>query len=165
MRHEVNLREARPEDKAEIRELVTRAFGRADEANIVDKLEAEGASYLQIVAELDGKIVGHLTFYNVGVLGKLGALGLGPMSVDPWVQREGVGLTMARFGLQVCKNANVPIVFVLGHPEYYPKLGFSAEATKGFGSPWAGEPAFMALRMKYGPPMSGKLIFPAAFGV
>lgn len=165
MKYEVNLREARPEDKPAIRDLIMRAFGSDDEANIVDKLEAEGASYLQVVAEIDGKVVGHLTFYNLGVLGKLGALGLGPMSVDPWVQREGVGLTLARYGLKVCENAGVPIVFVLGHPEYYPKLGFSADATKGFESPWSGQPAFMALRMKFGPPMSGKLVFPGAFGV
>lgn len=165
MRHDVNLREAEAADKPAIRELVTRAFGRDEEAKIVDALEAEGASYLQIVAELDGKIVGHLTFYNLGVFGKLGALGLGPMCVDPWVQREGVGQSMARFGLAVCQKAGVPIVFVLGHPEYYPKFGFSAKAAEGFESPWSGQPSFMALRMRQGPPMSGKLVFPKAFGV
>ena len=165
MKHNLHLREATPDDRADIRDLITRAFGQEDEAQIVDKLEEEGASYLQVVAELDGRIVGHLTFYLVGVLGRLGAIGLGPMSVDPWVQREGIGLTMARYGLEVCKRANVPIVFVLGHPEYYPKLGFSAEAAEGFESPWSGQPAFMALRMRHGPPMSGKLVFPKAFGV
>ena len=118
-----------------------------------------------MVAELDGRVVAHALFYFVGVHGKLGAVGLGPMSVDPGMQREGVGQSLARFGLAVCDRANVPIVFVLGHPEYYPKFGFSREATKGFDSPWADSPAFMALRLKYGPPMSGRLIFPKAFGV
>lgn len=165
MKHNVNLREAKPEDRQEIRDLITRAFGRDEEARIVDALEAEDASYLQVVAELDGRVVAHLTFYTLGVLGKLSALGLGPMSVDPWVQREGIGQALGRYGLEVCKRAGVPIVFVLGHPEYYPKLGFSAGATDGFESPWSGQPAFMALRMRYGPPMSGKLVFPKAFGV
>ncbi len=165
MKHEVNLREATGDDRAAIRDLTTRAFGREDEARIIDGLEAQGASYLQVVAELDGRIVGHVVFYNLGVFGKLGAIGLGPMSVDPWVQREGIGQTMARFGLAVCQKAGVPIVFVLGHPEYYPKFGFSTEAAREFESPWTGQPAFMALRMKYGPPMSGKLVFPEAFGV
>lgn len=165
MKHQIRLREATADDRDEIRALIERAFGQTDEAVIVDKLEADGDSYLQVVAELDGKIVGHLTFYLLGVFGRLGALGLGPMCVDPWVQREGIGLTMAQYGLEVCKRANVPIVFVLGHPEYYPKLGFSTEAAEGFEGPWSGQPAFMALRMRYGPPMSGKLVFPKAFGV
>jgi putative acetyltransferase len=56
----------------------------------------------------------------------------------------------------------VPIVFVLGHEKYYPKFGFTVEATKDFESAYKG-PHFMAIRFRYGPPMSGKLIYPDAF--
>jgi len=53
---------------------------------------------------------------------------------------------------------------VLGHDWFYPKLGFTEEATADFSTPLKG-PNFMANRMRFGPPMSGRLIFPDAFGV
>ncbi len=161
----ITLRQATAADAPAVRELTTKAFGRPDEAAIIEKLEADDAVYLQVVAEMDGQIVGHVLFYPVGVRGKLSGLGLGPMSVDPWVQKEGIGKSMAQYGLKACEEAKVPIVFVLGHPEYYPKLGFSQDAAKEFESPWPDNPAFMAIRLRYGPPMSGQLIFPKAFGV
>lgn len=151
-------------DKPAIQDLNERAFGRLDEGRIITQLENDGAAILQIVAEMEGQIVGHLMFYHIGVLGRLGAIGLGPMCVDPWVQREGVGSGMVSAGLTHLKNNHASIVFVVGHPEYYPRFGFSEEATADFQGPWKG-PHFMAIRLRYGPPMSGKLIFPQAFGV
>jgi putative acetyltransferase len=127
-------------------------------------LEKDRDILLELVAEQDGQIVGHILFYPIGVLGKLGGAGLGPMCVDPWVQREGIGSYLMQAGLQRMKDAGVPIVFVLGHENYYPRFGFSVEATKDFETPLKG-PHFMAIRLRFGPPMSGKLIFPEAFGV
>jgi putative acetyltransferase len=151
-------------DKPAVLDLTTRAFGQPDEAGIIEKLEKDGDVLLQLVAEMDGQIVGHILFYQLGVFGKLGAAGLGPMSVDPWVQREGLGSRLVMSGMQMMKDAGVPIVFVLGHDWFYPKFGFSAEATADFQTPLKG-PHFMAMRMRFGPPMSGRLIFPEAFGV
>ncbi len=157
-----DVRLATEKDKPAIRDLNTRAFGRADEAGIIGKLEEEGAVILQLVADAEGQIIGHALFYHVGVFGKLGAVGLGPMSVDPWVQREGIGTAMVNLGLSHVKNSGGSMVFVLGHPEYYPRFGFSEAAAADFQAPWKG-PHFMGLRLRYGPPMSGRLIFPDAF--
>lgn len=151
-------------DKPAVADLNTRAFGRPDEAAIITKLEAAGEVLVQLVAEMDGRIVGHILFYPMGVFGKLGAAGLGPMCVDPWAQREGIGSLLVRAGLEMMRQSGVPIVFVLGHEAYYPRFGFSAEAASEFETPLKG-PHFMALRMRFGPPMSGRLIFPDAFGV
>jgi putative acetyltransferase len=151
-------------DKPAVLDLNTRSFGQPDEARIIERLEKDGEVLLQLVAEMDGRIVGHILFYPMGVLGKLGGAGLGPMSVDPWVQREGIGKMLVTSGLQAMKDSGVPIVFVLGHDWFYPKFGFSVEATADFETPLKG-PHFMALRMRFGPPMSGRLIFPDAFGV
>ena len=139
-------------DKPAVQDLTTRAFAQKD-----------GAVLLQLVAEMDGRIVGHILFYTLGVFGKLGAAGLGPMSVDPWVQKEGIGKALVNSGLQMLRQGGVPIVFVLGHDWYYPKLGFSVEATEPFNSVYKG-PHFFAVRLRHGPPMSGDLIFPRAFG-
>lgn len=151
-------------DRAAVLDLNTRAFGQPDEAQIIQKLEAAEQVVLQLVAEMDGQIVGHILFYPLGVFGKLGAVGLGPMSVDPWVQKEGIGKDLVTQGLAHMRAMNAPIVFVLGHDWFYPKLGFSVEATADFSTPLKG-PHFMANRLRAGPPMSGRLIFPEAFGV
>jgi putative acetyltransferase len=151
-------------DKPAVPDLTTRAFGRPEEARIIEKLEQDGDVLLQLVAEMDGQIVGHILFYVLGVFGKLGAAGLGPMSVDPWVQKEGIGAELIRAGVLMMKESGVPLVFVLGHDWLYPKFGFSVQATEDFKTPLSG-PHFMALRLRFGPPLSGRLVFPDAFGV
>lgn len=160
----LNLRIATEADRPAIADINTRAFGQPDEARIVADLEKAGDVLLQIVAELDGRIVGHILFYSLGVRGKLGAAGLGPMSVDPAHQRSGIGSKLINSGLGILRESGVPIVFVLGHADYYPRFGFSEAATAEFESPFKG-PHFMAIRMRHCPPMSGELIFPPAFGV
>jgi putative acetyltransferase len=164
MTNTYTVRDATSADHASIGELNTRAFGRPDEARIVVELRAEGAVMMELVAEMDGQVVGHCMFYAVRVFGKLGCIGLGPMCVEPWIQKEGVGKALIHYGLTYLQKEGVSIVFVLGHPDYYTKFGFTTEATADFQAPYSG-PAFMAVRLRYGPPMSGRLLFPEAFGV
>jgi len=151
-------------DKPAVQDLTTRAFGQPDEARIIQQLEQDGDAGLQMVAEMDGQIVGHILFYGMGVFGKVSAVGLGPMCVDPWVQKEGIGSKLVTAGLTQVSALGAPIVFVLGHDWFYPKFGFTAEAAAEFETPVKG-PHLMARRLHFGPPMSGKLIFPDAFGV
>lgn len=151
-------------DLPAIQELTTRAFGQEDEARIIRELETAGDVLLQLVAVMDERIVGHVLFYSLGVRGKLGAAGLGPMSVEPWVKREGVGTMLVNAGLTMMREAGVPIVFVLGHDWFYPRFGFNIEATEPFQTPLKGA-HFFGVRLRFGPPMSGELIFPDAFGV
>ena len=157
------IRIARQADKPAIQELTIRAFGQADEARIIRQLETDGEALLQLVAEQDGRIVGHAMFYLLGVRGRLSAAGLGPMSVDPTVQSRGIGKQLVNAGLSMMRDGGVPIVFVLGHDWFYPKLGFAVETTEPFQSAYKG-PHFFAVRLRPGPPMSGELIFPRAFG-
>lgn len=157
------IRVALQSDKPAIAELNTRAFGQEDEARIIRQLEADGDVIIQLVAEMEGRIVGHILFYSLGVRGRLGCAGLGPMSVDPWVQKEGVGRQLVTQGLAMLREAGCAIVFVLGHDWFYPKFGFTVEATEPFQSRYKG-PHLFAVRLRGGPPMSGELIFPAAFG-
>lgn len=156
------IRVALQSDKPAIQELTTRAFGQEDEARIIRQLEADGDVVLQMVAEMDERIVGHILFYALGVRGRLGCAGLGPMSVDPWVQKEGIGKLLINHGLSMMHDAGCAIIFVLGHDWLYPKFGFTTEATEPFASVYKG-PHFFARRLRYGPPMSGELMFPRAF--
>jgi putative acetyltransferase len=158
------IRQATELDREAIADLNLRAFGRPDEAALITELSKAGDVLLQLVAEMDGQVAGHILFYPLGVYNKLGAVGLGPMCVDPWVRKEGIGGALVRNGLMAMKNSGAPIVFVLGHADYYPRFGFSTEAASEFATPVKG-PNLMAIRLRFGPPMSGRLIFPDAFGI
>ena len=157
------IRAATPDDRMAILDLTARAFGQLEEVEIIEKLERDNDILFELVADIDGKIVGHILFYPVGVFGKLGAVGLGPMCVDPWMKRERIGTALVNGGLQVVKDSGAPLVFVLGHEWFYPRFGFTVKETDEFETPYKG-PHFFAVRLRYGPPMSGKLIFPDAFG-
>lgn len=157
------IRPARPEHMDVIAALNDAAFGGPDEARIIRALRADGDSVLSLVATDNSEIVGHIEFFRIWINGAPVAVGLGPMSVLPELQKTGVGASLIRLGLAALEGAGETLVFVLGHDTYYPKFGFSEAAAKPFSAPWSG-PHFMALRLGQGGPESGKLAYPKAFG-
>jgi putative acetyltransferase len=91
--------------------------------------------------------------------------GLAPVAVSPAEQSRGVGAALCRAGIEAVRALGADAVVVLGHPAYYPRFGFSAEAAKPLASPYAGSPAFMALALKPGALASTRRVdYPAAFG-
>jgi putative acetyltransferase len=160
----ITFRTTETHDHESILDLNRRAFGRHAEAEIVTRLEQDGDALFQLVAVMETDIVGHILFYAVRIEGRVAAMGLGPMCVDPWAHRTGIGSGLAHYGLRALQDGGVSLVFVLGHPLYYPRFGFSAHVAAAFEAPWSG-PHFMAVRLRHGPPESGRLQFPAAFGV
>ena len=157
------IRQARDEDEGAIEALNTAAFGTPDEAQIVARLAQDGDSLASLIAHNDREVLGHIQFFKIAVAGADLAAGLGPMSVQPDLQKRGIGSGLIRFGLTLMEGQSRSLVFVLGHPDYYPKFGFSAETAASFSAPWSG-PAFMALRTSDDAPQSGALTYPAAFG-
>ena len=160
---DVWIRAARPTDMDAIAALNDIAFGGPDEGRIVRALHADGDSVLSLVAMDGEEIAGHIEFFRVRVNGAPLAVGLGPMSAKPGLQKQGVGSDLIRLGLAALEGAGETIVFVLGHGTYYPKFGFSEAAAKPFTAPWSG-PHFMALRLVPGGPETGSLTYPKAFG-
>ena len=157
------IRPSRAEDLDEIVALNDLAFGGREEGEIVRKLAESGDQVLSLVASDDNRIVGHVEFFRILVDGEPVAVGLGPMSVHPDLQKSGIGSGLIQMGLMALEGAGESIVFVLGHPEYYPRFGFSAELAEPFEADWSGE-AFMALVLSGAAPASGRLTYPAAFG-
>ena len=157
------IRQARTEDADAITALNTTAFGTPDEARIVEALATDGDSLYSLVAHDDRDIVGHIQFFRIRVDGADVAAGLGPMCVAPGRQRCGIGSGLIRFGLSLMQGAGRDPVFVLGHPDYYPRFGFSAASAAAFRAPWSG-PAFMALRTREDGLQGGELTYPRAFG-
>lgn len=157
------IRPATSDDAETITELTDAAFGTPEEAQIITKLAADGDSLASLVAHNDREILGHIQFFKVWVDGEDTACGLGPVSARPDVQRRGIGAGLIRFGLTLMEGAGRSHCFLLGHKEYYPRFGFSAELAVQFSGPWSG-PNFMAKALTSTGPKEGELTYPAAFG-
>ncbi|HEY3887376.1 MAG TPA: N-acetyltransferase [Caulobacteraceae bacterium] len=163
----MRIRPAVVSDYAAIRAVTQAAFDTSsgDEAGIIEGVRAEERVLVELVAEIDGAIVGHILFNRMRTDPPLPIAGLGPLGVAPSHQNTGVGSALSRAGIEACRAAGMRAVVVLGHPPYYPRFGFSAEAAAQIASPFAGRPAFMALALTPGAldrPI--RIDYPAAFG-
>lgn len=150
----IRIRPEHPHDAAAVRRVHEAAFGRADEADLVDRLRSRAGTYLALVAVDAGEVVGHIAFSPVTLdppHPALSALGLAPMAVVPDRQRHGVGAALVRAGLAACRDAGAGAVFVLGHPDYYPRFGFRPAASAGVGNAYGAPPeAFMVAELAPG---------------
>ena len=123
----ISIRPEKSEDTAVIHQLNEQAFGRAAEANLVAALRRNGKILLSLVAEDNGRVVGHILFSEVVIESAencLKGVGLAPMAVSPERQNESIGSRLVEAGLAHCRNAGYPFVVVLGHPKLYPRFGF-----------------------------------------
>ncbi|MCO5191479.1 MAG: N-acetyltransferase [Anaerolineae bacterium] len=121
----IAIRPERPDDYAAIRTVERDAFGRKDEADLVDKLRAAAAVTLSLVAEMDGHIVGHILFSPMTLNDKPApVVALGPVAVTPAHQNTGIGGALIRAGLARCREMGYELCVLLGHSSYYPRFGF-----------------------------------------
>lgn len=145
----MTIRPERSDDVARVRDINTLAFGQPAEAVLVDKLRANCADALSLVAD-DNGVVGHILFTPVSIdtpERRLVGMGLAPMAVHPDRQRRGIGTQLVTRGLEMLRERGYPFVVVVGHPAYYPRFGFEPASRRGLASQWEGIPdeAFMVL--------------------
>jgi putative acetyltransferase len=70
------------------------------------------------------------------------------MLVRPEFQNQGIGSELVRRGLEACRRLGHRVVIVVGHPEYYPRFGFSPARAKGLELPFpAPDDAFLVLEL------------------
>ena len=92
---------------------------------IIEALRAAKALTISLVAEVDGHVVGHIAFSPVTMSdGTKDWYGLGPVSVHPDFQREGIGKALIQEGLSRLKNLTAKGCCLVGHPQYYRQFGF-----------------------------------------
>ena len=142
----VDIRKETPDDVTAIHRVEGQAFGRAAEADLVDALREAGAFVLSLIALRDGEIVGHILFTRGSIednSSEFDALALGPLAVLPKYHSQGIGTQLMEKGLEMCKEAGHDAVFLLGHPNYYPRFGFVKGSTKGIGNDYNADDAFM----------------------
>lgn len=165
----MNIREETPADYPAIRDVNCLAFQSEEEADLVDRLRARGEVVASLVAELDDRIAGHVMFSDLSIETSdriIRAVALAPLAVRPADQRRGIGEMLVREGLRVCRARGHAVAIVLGHPDYYPRFGFSAKLAETLQAPFSGD-AFMALELAPGAlkGVAGRVRYASAFGL
>jgi putative acetyltransferase len=130
MNLKVAVRSETDADAGAIAEVTAAAFRTLEISNhteqfIISALRAAKALTVSLVAEVDGRVVGHIAFSPVAISdGTRNWYGLGPVSVLPEYQRQGIGKALMQEGLSRLKNMNAQGCCLVGHPDYYGKFGF-----------------------------------------
>jgi len=140
----VKTRHATSADLTEILRVHESAFGEVEGPEIVGLVtellgDRTALPLHSLVAETDGRVVGHILFTAVRlpsgprpVLAQI----LAPLAVSSDFQAQGVGISLVNDGLKDLAAAGVELVFVLGHPGYYPRFGFRPAGVLGFEAPY-----------------------------
>ncbi len=142
MTSNVTIRSYTSSDAAAVKQLHTAAFPTPAEATLVEQLHLGGHVPVSLVAEQDGKIVGHIVFSRLylEIDGRfISALALAPISVDPRVQSLGVGATLINAGHDKARAEGWEASIVLGEPNYYNRFGYDSGLAEHLDSPYAGE--------------------------
>jgi putative acetyltransferase len=130
MKDKVVIRSETSADVSTIAEVTAAAFQALaisghTEQFIIAALRAAQALTLSLVAEVDGRVVGHIAFSPVTISdGSPNWYGLGPVSVLPACQRRGIGSALIREGISRLKDLGAGGCCLVGHPEYYRRFGF-----------------------------------------
>ena len=133
----MHIREAGDADLKDALAVERAAFGTDAEADLVAALMADPTArpLLSLLAVEDGRAVGHILF-TAAALGDTQAALLAPMAVVPDAQNRGIGGQLIAEGLKRLGEAGTGLVFVLGHPTYYPRSGFEQAGRLGFDAPY-----------------------------
>jgi len=164
----VVIRSETTDDHEAIRHVNRLAFGQDAEASLVDALRDGGYVRASLVAEQDGQVIGHILFSDLPIVTQAGTvpgLALAPMAVLPECQNQDIGSALVRRGLQVCTEEGHRIVVVLGHPNFYPRFGFSSKLASALTSPFSGGNSWMALELVAGAlaGVEGRVEYPPPF--
>ena len=140
----LEIRKSTETDRVEIEKIHIKAFGEEEGPEIADLVnglmdDKTAMPLLSLVAVENGQLIGHI-LYTKAVLTEtdksVSVQILAPMAVLPHIQSKGVGSKLIKEGLSKLKESGVELVFVLGHPEYYPRCGFITAGVLGFEAPY-----------------------------
>lgn len=124
------IREETPADIDAITDVTVAAFTDHPVSNltehfIIHALREADALTLSLVAEMDGRVVGHIAFSPVEISdGTTDWYGLGPVAVLPDLQRQGIGSALINEGLARLKKMGGRGCALVGDPNYYRRFGF-----------------------------------------
>jgi len=146
------IRPVREGDAPAVRQVLEHAFPTRAEADLVERLRANGTAVIELVA-LDGdSIVGHILFSPVTFDPPVAAIAfsLAPMAVLPGHEKHGVGRRLVQNGLAECHSKGACLVVVLGDPPYYGRFGFERASRHGLRNEFGVEESFMVFMLEAG---------------
>jgi putative acetyltransferase len=149
MHQTIFIRDEANTDYTAITEVTVAAFQSLEISNhteqfIIEALRSAGALTLSLVAEVQGRVVGHIAFSPVAISDDTQDwYKLNPISMLPTYQRKGVGQALIRAGLSRLQDRHARGCCVVGHPHYYRRLGFAN--IPGLGLPGVPQEVFFAL--------------------
>ncbi|MGD6934974.1 MAG: GNAT family N-acetyltransferase [Candidatus Bathyarchaeia archaeon] len=134
------IRETTPLDLNDILFVEREAFQKQTEADLTRNLLADPTAkpLLSLLAYVENQPAGHILFTKATIskAPNVKVSLLAPLAVVPKFQRQGIGGALIRKGLELLSNQGVDLVFVLGHPTYYPLHGFTPAGKLGFEAPY-----------------------------
>ncbi|WP_425757152.1 GNAT family N-acetyltransferase [Ihubacter sp. rT4E-8] len=169
----MRIRKEEAKDREIIYSVVKAAFDRAEhsdgnEHDLVNSLRKSEAFIpeLSFVAEIDGKLIGHILFTKASV-GKDTVLALAPLAVLPAYQRKGIGMALMKEGHRIADKLGYAYSVVLGSEKYYPKAGYLPASFFGIKPPFAvPDENFMAYKIREdAPALDGIMIYAKEFGI
>jgi len=140
----LEIRKSTEADRGDIEKIHTKAFGEKkgpEIAELVNGLfdDKTAMPLLSLVAVENDQLIGHILYTKSVLTGNDKPISirlLAPLAVLPDAQSKGVGSKLIKEGISQLRDAGVELVFVLGHPEYYPRCGFTTAGVLGFEAPY-----------------------------
>lgn len=126
----ITIRDETPKDIETIERITVDAFSKVwisqlTEHHIIRGLREAGALTLSLVAEVEGKVCGHVAISPITLSESPGSwFGLGPISVAPELQKMGIGSALMQEVLARLHEMNADGCVLVGDPEYYQRFGF-----------------------------------------
>ena len=140
----MEIRQSKDSELSDVLHIHKQAFGQDEGSAIADLVirlmqDPSASPYLSLLAIDNDRAIGHVLFTKARITGSddsISAAILAPLAVIPKAQRQGVGGKLIREGLRILSDTGVELVFVLGHPDYYPRHGFKPAGILGFDAPY-----------------------------
>jgi putative acetyltransferase len=137
----MDVRAATMADLDDVLAVERAAFGREDEAHLTRELleDPSARPVISLLGYESARAVGHVLFTRARLDGPReppAIMILAPLAVIPDAQRTGIGGLLTREGLRLAEQAGAGLVFVLGHPSYYPRHGFEPAGRLGLRAPY-----------------------------
>ena len=138
-----------------------RPYAGGDEQDLLNRLRELGQLALSLVAMDGDQLVGQITFSPVTLSdGSEPWFGLGPVSVTPERQGQGIGSQLIRSGLDEISARGALGCVLTGNPAYYQRFGFEL-APKNV--PKEESQAFFQLKLLTATKAKGSFAFHSAF--